>query len=134
MTNMLEKIYDSFLELILIRLRLPELLAQQEPAIPGADAVDRAVKSATTVFMIVMIGIGVAQDNGGQGVYPLAGHMPKDLHAILAAASVNKHGFARGESEEHRVPISRVEEPASQHIQGRQIVIDPILLSAVIHG
>ena len=59
MATLLNRLYEGALEQILLRMRLPELLAQQDTAVQGVDAVDQAVKSATTVFMLVMIAIGL---------------------------------------------------------------------------
>ncbi len=59
MSTLLNRLFEDVLEQVLLRLRLPGLLAQQEAAVQGVDAVDQAVKSATTVFMVVMIAIGL---------------------------------------------------------------------------
>ena len=59
MMTLLKILYEGALKQILLRFRLPELLAQQETVVAGVDAVDQAVKSATTVFMFVMIAIGL---------------------------------------------------------------------------
>ena len=59
MMTILHILYEGALQQILPGFRLPELLAQQETAVQGIDAVDKAVKSATTIFMFVMIAIGL---------------------------------------------------------------------------
>ena len=64
MENMMLNILEAILGArgVSFLVQIPVILAanEQEPAVPDAtDAIDKAVKSATTVFMIVMIAVGL---------------------------------------------------------------------------